>query len=300
MAGERHNRTANVGTLLLAFTSSIVARSSAQNTAAAPVARCESLLVSQQDAASARNRQYFLELRGSNGSPLTYFGVRHTYDPADTQFVSMQREFAALKPTILFYEGTGTQVGANADEAIRKDGEPGLARFLASAAGIPARSLEPSRADEVAALLASFSADDLVMFYTLRPLTELRTRMNATRPTLDSALVRQLAYMHRFPGLQNALPDTAALRSAFTAKFPGVDMMALPPDWFNPTLSSARTAKSLFNSINYASSMFRDVYMYRQLAAAALTPGARVFAEVGRDHIGAQGGALRCAVGAGG
>jgi hypothetical protein len=39
--------------------------------------------------------------------------------------------------------------------------------------------------------------------------------------------------------------------------------------------------------------------MYGKLAAAVQTPGARVFAEVGRDHIPAQAAALRCVLGVG-
>jgi hypothetical protein len=76
--------------------------------------------------------------------------------------------------------------------------------------------------------------------------------------------------------LKNALADTGALRSAFATRFPGIDMLALPADWFNPALSSEQTAKSLFNAMNYASSMYRDFYMYRQLASAALVPNARI------------------------
>jgi len=299
MIREACHRTAGVGALLATLGFPAVSSSGAQSLTTGNVARCESLLVSQQAAAAARKRPYLLHLRASNGAQLTYFGVRHTYDPTDTQFVSMQREFGSLRPTVSFYEGTGAQAPTTADDAVRKDGEPGLARFLAGAAGIPARSLEPSRTDEVAALLRTFSPDDLVMFFALRPMMELRTRQGWAGPRLDSALARQLASVHRVPGLQTALPDTAALRSAFNGKFPGVDMLAVPPDWFDPVELSEQTAKKLFNDINYASSMFRDAYMYRLLASSALDPDARIFAEVGRDHIPAQARALSCALDAG-
>ncbi len=269
---------------------------SAQVVSSANIARCESLLVSQQAARASGRRPFFLSLHARSGAVLTYFGVRHTSDPADTQFVSMQREFGALMPSVVFYEGTSTSTGATAADAVRNYEEPGLAHFLARAAGIPARSLEPARADEVAELLRQFAAEDLVMFYTLRLMVELRTRLGVSGPRLDSALARQLASVRRTPGLGNVLPDTAALRSAFTTKYPGIDMMTLPPDWFDPVLLPQRTPKSLFNAINYASSMFRDVYMYRLLASAALAPDARIFAEVGRDHIPAQAAALSCAL----
>ncbi len=262
-----------------------------------PSVGCESLLVSQQAAAQNRKRPYFLQLRTRNGAELTYFGVRHTYDPADTQFVALRREFDALKPTILFYEGTGTRTPETADDAVRADGEAGLARFLARGAAIPARSLEPARADEVASLLRDFAAEDLAMFYTLRPMMELRTRTGVAGARLDSSLARQLVVIHRVPGLESVLTDTSALRATFARRFPGIDMMTLPPDWFDPKLLSDDTPKRLFNAINYESSMFRDAYMYRLLASAARDSSARIFAEVGRDHIPAQAAALRCALG---
>src|SRR6185503_19076554 len=211
-----------------------------------PVAPCESLLVSQQAAHANRIRPYQLHLAARNGAQLTYLGVRHTFDPADTQFVSMQREFAALKPTVVFFEGApSSRVDTSATDAIRDDEEPGLARYLARAAGIPARSLEPSREAEVASLLQNFSADDLVMFYTLRPMEELRDRQGVRPPRLDTLFAYQLAAVHKTRGLENALADTSAFLSAFARKYSGFDPLALPADWFNPALSSGDAPKRL-------------------------------------------------------
>jgi hypothetical protein len=258
------------------------------------VRRCEALLVSQQSAAAVPQPSPVFRLEARNGARLVYFGVRHTFDPADTQLVAMQREFAGVKPTAVFFEGTSTRIDTSASDAVRTSGEPGFARFLARGAGVPSLSLEPPRDSEVGALLHQFSAEDLVMFYTLRPLEEARDRNGARRPRLDTLLARQLAALHRTPGLTSALEDTAAFRSEFARKFPGVDPLAVPANWFDPVRSSDSSAKRLFNSINYASSMFRDVYMYRELAAAMLDPDARIFAEVGHSHIPAQAQALRC------
>lgn len=295
MSGPSLHRSVRIAVALVL---SVAYRSPAQSQSPPGLARCESLVVSQQAARQNRKRPYELHLRASNGAELTYFGVRHTNDPADTQFVSLEREFKALAPTVVFYEGAAGRTAATAEESVRAEGEPGLARFLARSANVPAKSLEPARADETAALLRHFPAEQLVMFYTLRPIMELRTREGVAGPPLDTALARQLAFIHRLPGLENALPDTAALRSAFAARFRGIDMLALPPDWFDPALLSDDVPKRLFNAINYESSMYRDIHMYRLLATAALDSTAKIFAEVGRDHIPAQAAALRCALGA--
>jgi hypothetical protein len=280
----------------LAWVLALPSLATAQSPTGDRIARCESLVVFQHTAAQNRVRPFHLSLRAANGAQIEYFGVRHTYDPTDTQFVSMQREWQKLAPTIAFYEGTSARSGGSPDEAIRQDGEPGLLKFLAAKSGIVAHSFEPSREDEVNALLARFPPELLVMFYALRPVTERRTRLGASKPALDTAVAQSLAGAHRIERLKGVLPDTAALRAAFAKLAPGVDPTNVPDDWFNPVPNSEQTGKGLFNNVNSASSLFRDVAIYRHLAEAARTPGARIFAEVGRDHIPAEAAALRCAV----
>jgi hypothetical protein len=211
----------------------------------------------------------------------------------------MEAAWRQLQPTIAFYEGFGTAVGDSAVAAIQQDGEPGLLRFLASQSGVPAHSLEPSREAEVASLLHQFLAEQLVMFYVLRIVNEERRESHVYGSALDTAFATDLAYIHRTPNLAGVLSDTSALRAAFGAVFPTTDPLAVPDRWFDPNHSSAETGSKFFNDVNRASSMFRDEYMYDQLAAALQVPGVRVFAEVGRDHIPAQAAALRCVLGAG-
>jgi hypothetical protein len=196
-------------------------------------------------------------------------------------------------------KGFGTSVGDSAVAAIQQDGEPGLLRFLASQRGVPAHSLEPSREAEAESLLHQFSAEKLVMCYVLRIVNEERRESHLSGSALDTAFATDLAYIHRTPNLAGVLPDTSALRAAFGAVFPAMDPLAVPDRWFDPNHTSAETGSKFFNDVNRASSMFRDEYMYDQLAAALQVRGARVFAEVGRDHIPAQAAALRCVLGVG-
>ena len=280
--------------LLLCFPSASPAQT------ADPTARCKDLVITQMDAARNRTRPFRLDLQGRTGAPLLYFGVRHSFDPADTQWPAMTAAWDSLRPTIAFYEGPVGGVSDSADAAVRDSGEPGLLRYLARKSGIPARSLEPSRAAEVERLLGQLQPDQLVMFFALRIVNEERTRMHVSGPALDTAFAQALADTHRrAPQLAGALPDTTALRAAFPRTLPDVDPIFAPDRWFDPNHTSAETGSVFFNDVNRASSMFRDEYMYEQLAAALQVPGARVFAEVGRDHIPAQAAALRCALGIG-
>lgn len=202
------------------------------------VARCKALVISQMDAARSRKRPYHLDLHGAGGTHLVYVGVRHTYDPADTQFVSMAAAWHALRPN---------------------------------------------------------TAEQLIMFFSLRIVNEIRARQYAAGRALDSAFALALADTHRrAPQLANVLPDTTALGAAFARDFPNVDPRFVPDGWFDPEHTLAETGSVFFNEVNRASSLFRDAYMFDQLSAALQVPGARVFAEVGRDHIPAQAAALRC------
>ena len=139
------------------------------------VGRCESLIISQQQAAANPAREFALDLRGEEGARLRYFGVRHTFDPDDCQYATMQGIWQELRPTEAFFEGTGTFVGDTLTAALQRSGEPGLVRHLASLTAIPVHSLEPTRAAEVESLLPTFTAEQLVIFLSLALLCRSET-----------------------------------------------------------------------------------------------------------------------------
>jgi hypothetical protein len=274
----------------------LLAPGPARSETPARIARCESLLVTQAQASRQAERPFALDIGGSDGARLTYIGVRHTIDPADSQFVALRQAWVELAPTIAFYEGSGRSVGSSADSSVVIDGEPGLVRYLAWRAGIPARSLEPPRTAEVDELLGSFTAEQILLFYVTRSAVEERDEYHPSAAALDTFFTRALARFQRIPQLAKTLADTAEYRRAFVRWFPGRDPAGTPADWFDPRRTSAETGSKFMNDVNRVSSAFRDHYMYR-LIAGAWGPGVRIFAAVGRDHVPAQAAALRCALG---
>src|SRR5207237_382313 len=148
---------------------------------------------------------------------------------------------------------------------------------------------------EVTALLRKFTAEQLVLFYVTRSVTEERDRRSLAGPDVNALIEPNLVREHATPQLSGALPDVAAYRAACARWFPGMDPTVAPARWFDPLRTSAETRSIFFNDVNRESSAFRDVYMYRALVNA-WRPGVRIFAEVGRDHIPAQAAALRCAL----
>jgi hypothetical protein len=259
------------------------------------LACCESLVVLQAEAAQNPSREFSLDLRGPDGARLVYLGVRHTFDPTDPQYIEMEKTWQQLQPTEAFYEGTGTFVGATRNAALERSGEPGLVRYLASLTGVPVHSLEPTREAEVEFLLRKFTADQLVLFFVTRSVAQERDRRSLTGESLEALLTQYLTQTHTTKQLAGVLPDSATFRATFAKWFPGMDPTRAPVQWFDPIRTSAETGGQFLNEINRESSAFRDIHMFR-LLAHAWKPGARIFAEVGRDHIPAQAAALRCAV----
>lgn len=237
-----------------------------------------------------------IDLTGTNGTRLVYFGVRHTFNPDDPQIGEMQQRWRELKPTEAFYEGTGTGVGATLAETVTKAGEPGVVRFLGSADKIPTNSLEPTHEQEVTALVSRFTGEQVVLFFVARAVEEAHDRLHWSPTELESYLARRLAQEHAVRALRDVLPTPNDFRVAYQRWFPGADPLDAPARWFDPARTSGETGSRFLNDVNAADSAFRDIHMYRTLATAAMGRR-RIFAEVGRDHIPAQTAALRCVLG---
>src|SRR2546429_392396 len=97
---------------------------------------------------------YVVELQTVSGALLD-FGAAHTYEPRDPQVEALERAWVRFRPDLAFTEGAARTYSSR-DEAIAKAGEPGLVRFLAARDNVPTTSLEPARAEELAALTPHF------------------------------------------------------------------------------------------------------------------------------------------------
>lgn len=126
---------------------------------------------------------YILNIHARKGH-LLYFGAEHTYDPTHPQLSELEKLWKDFHPTIAFHEGRGQAEEKSRKEAVARHGEAGIVWFLAARNGIPVRSIEPYRADEVSALLQHFSGERIKLFYILRQVTQHR-RMRKVEPLDD-------------------------------------------------------------------------------------------------------------------
>jgi hypothetical protein len=234
----------------------------------------------------------------TNGGHLLYFGARHTYDPTDPQIEEIQALWEKFCPTVAFVEGTDTRPlreehllwRSKSREQVMRGGEPSWVRFLAARDGVPARSLEPPRAEEAAFLLKEFPADQVKLFYILRDVPQRRARM--TEEELDKYVQQALLYWTSIPGVEPP-HSLGELEKLVHQTFPELaNWRDVPQEWFDPVQWNPNLPRRFTNEISAKSSEFRDQHMVA-LLIREVKQGERVFAVVGASHVVMQEPALR-------
>ena len=225
------------------------------------------------------------------GSGATVIGGEHSRDPSHEQFARIASAFKTAKPTLILFEGPDRGVAGSRDETIRTRGESGFARLLAKGAGVPARSFEPSPAEQLEALAGAFPKDQVMLFFVLREAARLRDREHLSGGKLDGAVA---ALLKRGAGM-GPMPftDLPGLEQAFRKYWPVSDWRAADARWFDPLADDAATGGKFFAAINRANSTNRNRHLMKLLTGAA-GEGERVFVVVGRNHVPMIAPALKC------
>src|SRR5438552_16444589 len=83
----------------------LIAEAAAFPQSSAQIQRCSTELVRYPERNTIHNPIFSLDLATSIGDRLVYIGARHTNDPADPQFVDIEKAWNDVKPTVAFYEG---------------------------------------------------------------------------------------------------------------------------------------------------------------------------------------------------
>ncbi|WP_162910505.1 hypothetical protein [Hymenobacter oligotrophus] len=241
-------------------------------------------------------KQWTYTRAAANGGSVYYFGAEHSQQTTHQQFALIKQAFESAKPTVVFYEGPNRGIDSTAAATISKYGESGYVRFLAKQHNLPVESLDNPVA-EYQYLKSKIDLERLKLFYMLREAQRLRTRTGSTQEQITKAMEALLVKSAQMlPGSDQVIRSVAELEAAYKKHWnDGTNWWEAPSAWFDPADTSANTGGKFTNEVNRASSEFRNLYMYRTLAAKAQA-GQRVFAVVGRDHVPAQAPALDCAL----
>jgi hypothetical protein len=247
-------------------------------------------LMSYDEYAKARHPYpYVVEIQAGEGA-LLYFGAQHINDPKHSQVTEIEKQWRQFHPALAFNEGGDPPVAQSVEEAVGRFGEPGLTRFLAARDKVPIRSLEPSRADEVAMLLKTYTPEQVKVFYALRQVPQFyRSKHDETIETyVDHALKR----LTGIPGLEGPPRNSAELEKSCLWLSPRLrEWREAPQSWFNPLESQSYT-----NQLSRLAGEFRNRHMVK-LLVDEVKQGKKVFAVVGISHVVMQEGMLRAALG---
>ncbi|HUP46141.1 MAG TPA: hypothetical protein VM779_11580 [Thermoanaerobaculia bacterium] len=229
---------------------------------------------------------YVISIDPAGPGELFYFGAAHTFDPADPQIARIEEAWREFRPDIAFTEGGFPPFEASRDQAVSKHGESGLLRYLAARDNVPTTTLDPTRADEVAALRSRFSREQIKLFFLLRAVSQFVQRNGPDRAGAE--VERILPIYAAAPGLSGSPRSLSELEAAYEDLFPaGGRYVDVQPAWFDPARSG-----TLLNEIARASSDYRDRFVVERLASH-VREGRRVFAVMGGSHVVMQEPALR-------
>jgi hypothetical protein len=228
---------------------------------------------------------YILRIDARRGA-LLYFGAAHSFNPAAVQNTTLEEEWVAFAPDIAFSEGGQPPIATSRDEAVKTAGEAGLVRFLAARDNVPTTTLDPSLAQQVAALSRAFTREQIKMFFVLRAVSQYVSRQGKTG--LPKETERVLRVFTATPGLSGPPRTIDELEVAYVRLFPATTgYQDVQSTWFDPTASG-----TFLNDISRESNKYSDEFIV-QLIARHVSDGQRVFAVVGGSHVIMQEAALR-------
>ena len=267
--------------------------------ASPPADTCAARVLDYATWKEAPGQVWDYSLAGPGGEKrLTIIGAEHSRTQTHPQFARIDAAFAEASPTLALFEGPDRGVGADEAATIANMGESGLVRFLAGKNGAQVRSLEISPPDQVKALLATFPADQVMLFFILRETARIRDREGKAGAALDeavSAMLRKVGPMASAMGLAEPLTTLPALDTAARKYWPDRDWRSFPSSWFSPATDDKKTGGVFLGAINRADSANRDRHMFG-LITSAVKAGEKVFVVVGRNHVPMIAPALDCAL----
>jgi hypothetical protein len=243
------------------------------------------LTMEQYDSVSqCHPRPYVVRASSATGGTVL-FGASHTRNPDDPQLATLRREWAAFRPTVALVEGRLGFLLPSVSDPVEAFGEMGAAASLAKTDGIRLYSWEPRREVEIARMLERFPAEQVALFYVLRPYF---SQIRFGRPENPEGFVEEYRKTRTaYPGLEGTLPSVATIDSLWTRDFSGL------ADWRET--SDEYGLPGYLADLSSHSNALRDEHL-AGIILDLVRRGERVFAVAGSSHAVKLEPALRAAL----
>lgn len=197
--------------------------------------------------------------------------INHADDP---QIAVLDKEWAALRPTVILVEGRPGIFFGKEEDLVSRIGEPGWAMRRAQKEKLKIWSWEPSVEAETTEMLKHGTKQDAVLMLTLRSLATKRRNGPISDDDAAASLTRRQANY----GLKDAFVDLAAMESFWTTNYGRHgDWRSVPEGWNWAGAESPLFKMSAAVGDLRTSNMVRCV---RELAAQ----GERILALCGSGH----------------
>lgn len=252
------------------------------------------LLTYEQYSKTRHETPYTLVLQ-SGQNFLYYFGEKHSFDPADTQWATEKKfwnDFInATQNTkrIVFIEGGIRPYEESEEQSIIKHGGMGFATFLAHQEGIVIHSPEPNEKYERDELEKTFSREEIQYYYFARVVHQWG-RKQEPKPDFEEYINRYLQRDQQESGWNDFDFSLEAMEeihhNLFQAEFNKHDTS------FFYSVVNPVVPKTVINNVSAMSSNIRDSYIINEIKKH-IADGYSIFAQYGCSHVVMQEPALR-------
>lgn len=214
-------------------------------------------------------RPYIYSITSKSGGSVYVVGVDHRNNPSHSQFDSIRHVWNIAKPDIALVEGRLGFLFSWFQNPIKKFGEGGLTAKLAKKNSAKLYSWEPTRNDEIKILRKKYSAEELAMFYSLRPIIGRKIK------NMEKALDKTIGSRTDYDNLRGVFKSWKDLDKVWKKDFPNLD-------WRNYN-NKGWWPKGYLSEIANESNLIRDNHMI-QIIIESVKEGKTVFVTMGVSH----------------
>lgn len=217
-------------------------------------------------------RPYIYEVKSKSKGKAIIVGVSHLNDPTHSQFDSIRYYWNLHKPTVALVEGRMGFFMKGVQDPIPEYGESGLTSLLAKENDADLYTWEPTRENEIEALIKIYPAKKLAMFYSLRPFfgIPLEERKDSPEKKLQKLINERTDYEY----LKNSITNWEEIDSIWKKDFHD-------SDWRNH--DSGYGFPGYLHDIWNNSNLYRDEHMVK-IILELINNGETVFITMGSSH----------------
>lgn len=252
-------------------------------------------LMSYDDYSKTRHGTPYTLSLNSGSNFLYYFGERHSFNPADEQWVEQKKfwqdflQKTVNQKRIVFVEGGIRPIEENEEQSILKHGGMGLATYLAHQENIETYSPEPSEKYEREELGKKFSKQEIQYYYFAR-IVHQWSRKQDPKPNFEQYISKYLEGDRRESGWTDFDFSLEAMKKIHANLFEN-SFDENDADFFYSIINPI-VPKSIVNEVSRMSSDIRDKYIVDEITKY-ISNDYSIFAQYGCTHVIIQEPLLR-------